>query len=372
MVLPITGPVSSTQNVIPPVWPGTSAGGNIYSTATRYATWYRQMTPYDRPLAFDSWCSKVERPSPHYISEQAANASGGPNLRALTLDQLAREKAWALNKAYDRFVGEVGESASWLVTLAERKQTMSLLTNLLTRVYGFSSALRKYQWTKAVYTLAGENQQLVLKGKRVIAKGGLRKKSKDFSNNYLQFHFGLAPLYSDIYSTISILQSPIKDMPVKASSKVTFRYPSYASQYSGSTNVGKVYCRIGGNVQVSNPNLFLANQLGLVNPVNAAFDMIRFSFVLDWFVNVQDVLASWTDFAGLRFSGGYTTLGCACVNDWLLVGTPWGDLTGLTSHYETKRTLGIPPGPVLSIRKPWQLSARRGLAAASLLVQTLR
>jgi len=371
MVLPITGPISVVQNVIPPIWVG-GGPGNIYAISHREATWYRQKTPYDRPLAFDSFIRRVDQPDPLFVSAQAANTSGDPSFRALSLSHLTNEQTWALNKAYSKFKASTGEAASWLTNLAERHETMSLLTNLLTRLYGFSIALRKQEWTRAVYTLAGENQEFVKRGKRLINRGDLGKKSKDFANNWLAFHFGLEPLYQDVYNSINALQQPLKDQALRSGSRVVFRYVGNGFPlFAGSVNDGYVYCVIGGNVSVTNPNLFLANQMGLVNPLAAAFDMIRFSFVLDWFVNVQDVLTAWSDFAGLTFSGAYYTIGCKSYNSWTQkIGsdTHFGD----TSCFEVHRNLGLPPGPTLTIRKPWHLSASRGLTAASLLVQTLR
>jgi len=60
-------------------------------------------------------------------------------------------------------------------------------------------------------------------------------------------------------------------------------------------------------LSVENPNLFAAGQLGLVNPAVVLFDRYPLSFVLNWFWPIQQWMASWTDFVGLRLEAPYTT-----------------------------------------------------------------
>jgi len=370
LVLPISGPFHVDQMVVPTTWPGTSEVGNPYATKRRLTTWYRQRPPYDRPLEFDCLRREVVISSPNWAVYQAANTTSGGYFQAPDFSGLNRELIWALNGAYEKFRSAVGESASWLVSLAERRETMSLMTNLLTRMVGFTSALRKYQWTKALYWLVGENQQLIKKGQRVIAAGGLRKRSKDFANNYLQFHFGLAPMYSDIYSTINLLQQPLKDVVVTSRQKVAVSKTGSDFDKESYYDGGFVVCRMGCQVSIANPNLYLANQLGLLNPAAAALDLVRYSFVFDWFFNLQQVLTAWTDFAGLSISRGFTTFMSKVYRTWTYT-HPTLPGQGVTSCTVVSRRLGI-QGPIFAIRKPWHLSPRRGLAAISLLLQKLK
>ena len=130
---------------------------------------------------------------------------------------------------------------------------------------------------------------------------------------------------------------------------------------------------------VSNPNLFLANQLGFVNAGVVAWDVVPFSFVLDWFVNVGQFLAAFTDFWGLTISNSQTSL------LWIRETTKWQVNNTWPGHppgtvyrtYRFKRAsatrrVGAIPGPTLAIRAPWVLSPVRGLTSISLLLQQLR
>lgn len=64
----------------------------------------------------------------------------------------------------------------------------------------------------------------------------------------------------------------------------------------------------GAEVAVSNPNLWLANQLGLINPGTIALELVPFSFVFGWFVNLEQVISSMTDLYGLTLSNGWKSL----------------------------------------------------------------
>ena len=57
---------------------------------------------------------------------------------------------------------------------------------------------------------------------------------------------------------------------------------------------------------ITNPNLLLANRLGLVNPLSVAWELVPFSFVVDWFSGVGNVLDGYTDLLGLSVVDTYS------------------------------------------------------------------
>lgn len=127
------------------------------------------------------------------------------------------------------------------------------------------------------------------------------------------------------------------------------------------------------DVRVTNPNLLLASRLGLTNPASIAWELVPFSFVVDWFGTVGEFLASWTDFDGLEFIQPMTTIMWkSSVDDYQKYLMPWDPPVSKTiERFELKRTTGI-AGPSILVRSYKPLSASRGLTAASLLVQTLK
>jgi hypothetical protein len=120
------------------------------------------------------------------------------------------------------------------------------------------------------------------------------------------------------------------------------------------------------DVRVDNPNLHLAQQLGFINPLSVAWELVPFSFVVDWFGNVGQVLASFSDFAGLSQVNPRTT---TFQKTTKLTQTYTGYVANHESVYVTRITSIV--GPVL-IRSQWKgISPVRGLTACSLLLQAL-
>jgi hypothetical protein len=215
----------------------------------------------------------------------------------------------------------------------------------------------------------------------------------------LEYHFGWSPLIGDIYTAIDILQNPIKDHHVRATAKDTLP-TTYASPYSAGTNPAasggnatawEYYRRwdmqkafhMGCEVGVTNPNLHLANQMGLVNPAVFLVERIPFSFVADWFFNVNSVLSSFTDFYGLTLKntwnstvvkGSFNTRNWSTSRYWS--GTAWvtytvADQRCSNNFYHMIRSAGLVK-PVFSARpwKPW--GKARAATAAALVTQQLR
>lgn len=80
--------------------------------------------------------------------------------------------------------------------------------------------------------------------------------------------------------------------------------------------------------ELSNSSWHAASQLDLVNPLSLGWELVPFSFVLDWFIPVGNMLEALTAHAGLVFVGGhysYVTRGRKrfdAIPYWW--GTPWG------------------------------------------------
>jgi hypothetical protein len=126
---------------------------------------------------------------------------------------------------------------------------------------------------------------------------------------------------------------------------------------------------MSATVQVTNPNMFLANQLGFLNPALVAWELVPFSFVVDWFVNVGAVISSMTDFMGCTLKDPYHT-DCHKVgytySVFTKVGGGYASVNGLCSYVD--RNSGLIQ-PVL-VAKPVKVqSLSRAATEVSLLLQ---
>lgn len=195
------------------------------------------------------------------------------------------------NEVYAKFVGKLRSgSASLGVSFASWQQTATMIVDRMEKIGDFFS-LKKVSKRKS----------------RRRPKGSDRFKRKELAGTILEGEFGWVPLLQDIHAGLVTAcgEKAIPSTWVHASSRF---YWSRTDDSSGSQPGRMVYRSSQGRitysaaVAVTNPNLWLLNRLGLINPLTVAWDLVPWSFVVNMFVNVNQVLSSLSDTAGLTLS----------------------------------------------------------------------
>jgi hypothetical protein len=262
----------------------------------------------------------------------------------------------ATNKAYAKFVEEVQDSAEMAVNLAERKQAMQMMGSRLVQLATFARHLKRLDFRAAAKALS------VPSGKIPV---GLKAHAKAFGSNFLEFHFGWEPAVKDIYNAIDILQRTWVPPKIRVREAVKNRHVYSDTATHLDTITAKVWVTLAAEIKVTNPNLWRANQLGLVNPATFAVELIPLSFLLDWFVNVSQFLNSFTDFLGIDIINPRTTTVQYAIreNRWY---------NGYMAQYTNEsilitRATSI-AGPTLRAKYVTRISPIRGATACSLLV----
>jgi len=342
-MLPVTGPF---QEVV----------GSASSTSKYYCIRqrYRQKRPIDRPLPFTVEGGKsLSQQGLHYVNLAPANNGWGyDNQNPLKII------------AYDRFKDEVQDNASLGVAVVEFGKSYTMISDRCLQLLSFVRKIKKGDLRGAAQTL-----QLPRPPKGV-------KPVNSAAKNYLEFHFGWSPMISDIYNAIDVLQSPLKTTHAKGSARGEYSFRNTPA-YGPTGNPVWILMdwtervKYGADVKVTNPNLNLANQLGLVNPATLVWEVIPFSFVVDWFVNAESFLASSSDFLGLEMNNTYTSLSRVGTrtegypNDSPRLGF---STVRLWKH---DRILGLDK-PSFGLRKAKVPGLRKALAACSLLALGLK
>lgn len=283
------------------------------------------------------------------------------------------------DKCREKFVDATrsGVSSQLGAAMGEWRQSASMTGNRLGQLTEAARALRRgrpFEFFEALGQLH--------KAPRNTPKKSKPEKAGDL---WLEYWFGWVPLVSDIYSSVKILEGSVQ-VPVK----VKVRHSSLNSLYDTSSNHGtgnnqwryrekfryKTRCQMGVKLRVTNPNLYRASQLGLVNPASVAWELIPFSFVIDWFYPVGAFLSSWTDTLGLTFEDAYTTSSSHYTEGNTLMESNfpdsiWRHQADWTSKaFYVNRELGIPSYSLQS-REFRGISLTRGATACSLLLQQL-
>ena len=277
------------------------------------------------------------------------------------------------NKAYARFIEKFQTASQWAVNFAERESAALMIANRGGQLIKAFNWARKGRPDRAAKTL-GISKRDLRRAKKSYerATGNRWGRAKDVSATWLELHFGWSPLCDDIHAAAKTLVEDYPDRDVRASaSRSTQQTGSYVPDV-WTQNAARTYsCRIGAKVKVTNPNLYLANQLGVLNPAAIAWELIPFSFVVDWFSSIGQVLNSLTDFVGVELKDAYTTESYRG-DITLMMGSSSGKNTTVsTSGLRVRRRLGITPPRI--VRYEFKgLSLTRGATAIALVVQTFQ
>lgn len=273
------------------------------------------------------------------------------------------------NEALARFNGKLRKgSASLGVTLGSWAESRKMIVSRLNHTSGLVD--------RAYHSLKGSRSKRKDLGRDPLA------------NNVLEVEFGWRPLFSDIQSALTtVCEDGVPPQWVRASAKFVVantRRADVSGGYHLLTDNGTGFVTVAASVSINNPNVWLLNRLGLLNPATVAWDLVPWSFVVNMFVNVNQMISSVTDEIGLTISDRSTTESLKFVNQQSYISTndvtmPSGSppsvkpLRGLTAAATTevtlkRRSVGAFPKPQWQVKTPkvdWELA----VIASSLLLQ---
>lgn len=300
-----------------------------------------------------------------------------------------------VSRSYTKLVASMGAAVQLGVATAEGREALEMIEHRLSQMANFTRHIFTGRFGLAAADIGLDwnlrsvrrkiHTPLPLPKLLRTPSGRARESTRSLSNIYLEFHFGWAPLLRDIHDAMDVIQKPLRPALISGRAMVTYVDPSsfpLTTSTDGTWNYSDF--RTGTYTQtltqraeviMINPNLEMMQRIGVLNPLSIAWELVPFSFVLDWFVTVGDYLGSLTDFAGVqllnpsqtlftRYSGSRTYSSTAihplsnnsAVDSWTSTGV-W-----------CTRQLGI-TGPSIRLKSPKAWGYRRGLAAVSLLLQ---
>lgn len=167
------------------------------------------------------------------------------------------------------------------VALGESRQLISHLAHQGVRLGNIVSALRR-------------------RSSRPLGKG-------DPQSYWLEIQYAWKPLLSDIYGTYELLQEGLASKGMVLTSHGTARDSVTVTSVSGYQIPVKLSVTCDLTARVSDPTIAGLRSLGLINPALVAWNIMPWSFVIDWFVPVGTFLEAVTATAGLSFlTGSYT------------------------------------------------------------------
>lgn len=143
--------------------------------------------------------------------------------------------------------------------------------------------------------------------------------SQVVAERWLALQYGAFPLLSDVYGACEALANTLVGRPihfyVKASSSTQVTETTGSSLYdypspllATETRVTQYRSSAGFLCKVTNPELQTLSKLGLDNPALLVWELVPFSFVVDWFFKVGDMLEASSAFRGVTVLDKWNSL----------------------------------------------------------------
>ena len=245
------------------------------------------------------------------------------------------------------------------------------------------------------YALFSGKSVQFLKGLWELRKGsfkGLRDvfspRTKGASAAYLEYIYGVKPLMQDIYGAWELLNEQLKPaMLVHARRTLNENMSSQCQGYTNSPFANGYWdfdesaqrrdrCRLTG--RVSGEYARHCARAGMINPLSVAWEVVPYSFIIDWAIPIGNVINAMDATTGLDFVGGYIsrTAEMTAVAKWRPLTYDDGYVSienvqdGILAHFQfsnVREKFEDFPEPVLYAKSPFSNS--HAVTALALLSQ---
>lgn len=184
--------------------------------------------------------------------------------------------------------------------LAESGKTVNHLAHTASSLVKALLAARKGNWAGVAKALGTSKKKL--------------KSGDSVSSRWLEYSYAWMPLINDIYDTHKVFKEGLKrPQVIRAMRRLRETYNLEANSTDVRSNRVKVMGNAESSAQciahwrIDDPTINYLEQLGLINPVEIAWALVPFSFVLDWCIPVQNYLEALTATLGMTFIDGCLT-----------------------------------------------------------------
>lgn len=180
--------------------------------------------------------------------------------------------------------------------LGESHQVINMFADTAKQVAQAILAGKSGNWTH-IPEILGMTKESVLSGKFV-------------ANKWLEYQYGWKPLFGSlVQAQQKVHQILTKDTLISSRSggqaDKTKSWETELRSYKLSTTCS---ARTTLVARITRPDLASVNSWGLINPLSIAWELVPFSFVVDWVAPVGNTLSALTAGVGLEFVDGYTSV----------------------------------------------------------------
>lgn len=284
-----------------------------------------------------------------------------------------------INKA---LANSAGSTMDLSETIGGSRESFEMVRDRATQVKDTMSAVKNRDFRGALTSLLGRPAS------HHEGRNALKKFGGGSANIYLEYLFGWSQLFKDIYDASQLIHQAVVSDGTEPNgivtgyasdkdAKVHKGWPNYTQTYGSTNHKWHLLsaCHAKARWRYDHPSKARTfNQLGILNPISAAWKLTKMSFVADWFLPVGDYLDAFSAGAGLQWQHGY----CTRYNQAITSASPFG---GPVPRYAQKLTtvpqvemgsmvrIGIAPIPKLPMFDV-PTSVGQAQVAVALAVQT--
>lgn len=268
----------------PTVWWGD------HHTAYDYSRGIQKVTS-DEPMAHRvSWYNPIDgkTASYDYVETTYISVNRTPFSTFPGSSHLERENMW--NRAQTTALNNLlSQKATIGSALGEARQTVNMLADATKAAASYLNAIKRGNLLK------------LFRQQRNRADGG-----RAAANAWLEYHYGWKPLAKDVYDAQQQVHRHLSQgMPINATGSASKQGEStfdVRDEIQSETWWHTVVCHL--HATLDNPSSAYLNTFGLINPASIAWELVPFSFAVDWIMPVGKTLEAATATVGLTFHGG--------------------------------------------------------------------
>lgn len=260
------------------------------------------MAPYTHKMVNTKASRQTDVASNSYVGYVGEDTAGVSNNLGSSFFSGHSLRPWTegINEARANCLNKIQDSKCELGTsLAEARSTLDMLSGAAAPILKALGHIKRREFNLLSNDLKKSLRFLDPKTKqfRDYYSG------KTSANAYLQLSYGWLPLIGEAEGAYDMYQS-LSDRPMTLDATGTsFRDWSLKKGWFSGNVRHRYTCSIRASVRGDYLRSF--NQLGLVNPLAVAWEVVPYSFLIDWAVPIGNVLQSVTAGAGLSFVTGY-------------------------------------------------------------------
>jgi len=273
---------------------------------------------------------------------------------SLRMRSLAQIEAQAVRECLNRVQsGKVNLAQAF----AERRQTANLVAGTARRIAAGVNALRKGNVAGALRALGSPSNRNKLS-------------SRDIADQWLEIQYGWKPLLSDVYASVDRLRKKDEDISryimtakrtvTEKSSRTDTTVNADNVRVSTSHYERSYFVRL--DYRVKHEVVASMSSMGVLDPLTLAWEVLPWSFVVDWFLPIGSYLGAVSATQGLAFLGGSKTLRDYIVTDatWSATGTRTKSLhaTARSTEKSISRSVYVssPTPKFPSMKDPFSIS----------------